>query len=129
MAKLLIVDDDADLAFLVRDYFRKKGYEVEWAKDPVQGMELARTFKPDLAILDYHMPKDTGAHLFEGFRRNPSLADLPVIFMSGTQPPEAIEKQISSAERAIFLRKPVHLKDLLKQVEDLISGKDGDKAE
>ena len=120
MAKILIVDDDATVVELLSEFLSSKGHEVISAGDPAKGMQLARQSAPDLVMLDYHMPGDTGAHLFEAFRRNRSLQDVPVLFMTGTKPEEDLRSEIASRAHTAYLRKPVSLDVLEKTVQGLL---------
>ena len=83
MAKVLIVDDDFEIVSLLEEILKRSGHEIQSACEPVDGMRRARAFKPDLIILDYHMPGTTGAHLFESLRRNEASRLTPILFMSG----------------------------------------------
>ena len=125
MAKILIVDDDFEIVTLLGDILRNDGHLVDSAGEPVEGMQKARVMKPDLIILDYHMPGVTGAHLFESLRRNQSSRMTPILFMSGEASPEMILREISDPEGSQFLAKPVHLEEFRKAVRDLLSQKTG----
>ncbi len=122
MSKILIVDDDESLSNMLKEFLESEGHQVEWAPDPVQGMLRARQWGPDMMILDYQMPRDTGAHLFETLRRNQATATLPVLFMSGSMPPARIMEQITSSQYARFLSKPVQLETLKQTVEEILKG-------
>jgi DNA-binding response OmpR family regulator len=121
MAKILIVDDDVQLVGMLKQYLNTKGHDVIAAGDPAKGMQLARQEKPDLVILDYHMPGDTGAHLFEAFRRNRAFESVPVLFMSGSKPEHELLQEIASRGRTAYLRKGVALEELAKTIEGLLS--------
>ena len=114
MAKILVIDDDAEIVMLLSEFLKREGHEVTSADDPVEGLKKAQALGPDLIILDYHMPKASGAHLFESLRRNQKSRKTPIIFMSGEASPEDILKEISDSQGSKFLPKPVHL-DLFKK--------------
>ncbi len=88
MAKVLIIDDDFEIVSTLGEILKREGHEVESANEPVEGMQKSRKLKPDLIILDYHMPGNTGAHLFESLRRNAGSSATPILFMSGEATPE-----------------------------------------
>lgn len=120
MAKVLVVDDDFDLVSLVTEVLEKDGYQVESALEASEGMRKAREVKPDLIILDFHMPGSNGAHLFENLRRNQSSALTPIIFMSGEASPEEIFSQTCGPEHCRFLAKPVALNDLREAIHQML---------
>lgn len=121
MQRLLIVDDDSDLVNIVTKALEGSGYEVHSAPEPIAGLNKARAVKPDLIILDYHMPGTTGAHLFESFRRNQSTASTPIIFMSGEATGDQIRSEIAEDARTRFLSKPAHIADLREAIRQMLS--------
>ena len=120
MAKVLIVDDDFEIVALLIEILKKEGHTVDSACEPIEGMSKAREFKPDLIVLDYHMPGSTGAHLFESLRRNQASRLTPILFMSGEASPDQILREISDTECSQFLAKPVHLDDFRRAVAELL---------
>lgn len=120
MAKILIVDDDFELIALLTEILKRDGHDVATACEPVDGMQKCRTFRPDLIILDYHMPGSDGAHLYESLRRNQASRSTPILFMSGEASPEQILKEISDSARSQFLSKPVHLEEFRKTISEML---------
>jgi 2,3-bisphosphoglycerate-dependent phosphoglycerate mutase len=125
MARILIIDDDYEIVSLLVEILKHEGHEVEHAGEPVTGMQKARALKPDMMILDYHMPGATGAHLFENLRRNQATANTPILFMSGEASPEDILAEISDSYGSRFLPKPVHLEEFRKAVRDMLASRPG----
>ena len=120
MPRILIVDDDADLVQIISQALRDAGHEVHWADEAVSGMEKARKLKPDIILLDYHMPGTTGAHLFESFRRNATTAKIPILFMSGEATNDQIRSEIADDDRSMFLAKPAHIADIRNAIDALL---------
>ena len=60
MAKILVIDDEPSIINLVTAYLKPEGYEVYTASDGNAGLKAARTFKPDLIILDLMLPRKSG---------------------------------------------------------------------
>jgi DNA-binding response OmpR family regulator len=123
MARVLIIDDDYEIVSILQEILKVEGHESDSAGDPVEGMQKSRSYKPDLIILDYHMPGNTGAHLFESLRRNNATKTTPILFMSGEASPELILSEISDTEAARFLPKPVRLDEFRATVRELLAGK------
>jgi two-component system OmpR family response regulator len=122
MARVLIIDDDFEIVSILAEILSGMGHQVESAGDPVEGMQKSRKVKPDLIILDYHMPGNTGAHLYESLRRNNATQATPILFMSGEASPEHILAEISSTENSRFLPKPVLLDEFRKTIGELLAG-------
>jgi len=69
MAKILVIDDEPSITNLVTAYLKPEGYEVFVASDGNAGLKSARTFKPDLVILDVMLPGMDGIELLSRLRR------------------------------------------------------------
>jgi CheY-like chemotaxis protein len=122
MSRVLIIDDDFEIVSILTEVLSMMGHEVFSAGDPVEGMQKSRAVKPDLIILDYHMPGNTGAHLYESLRRNNATKLTPILFMSGEASPDLIMTEISDTEGSRFLPKPVPLADFRKTVSEMLAG-------
>ncbi|MBI5243301.1 MAG: response regulator [Elusimicrobia bacterium] len=122
MPRILIVDDDHDLVQILTISLKSIGHELASANDPATGLDLARRFKPDLILLDYHMPGATGAHLFEAFRRNAATARTPILFMSGEAAPVQVLSEVADPGLSRFISKPVRMADLKRLIDEMLSG-------
>src|SRR5215211_7140948 len=69
MAKILVIDDEPSIVNLVKAYLKPEGYEVFTAIDGPSGLKAARSFKPDLIILDIMLPGIDGIELLSRLRR------------------------------------------------------------
>jgi two-component system alkaline phosphatase synthesis response regulator PhoP len=69
MAKILVIDDEPSIVNLVAAYLKPEGYEVITAMDGPSGLKAARSFKPDLIILDIMLPGMDGIELLARLRR------------------------------------------------------------
>jgi DNA-binding response OmpR family regulator len=87
--KILHVEDDENVAFLVRAALEKGGYQVVTAIDAARGLAAARDERPDLVVLDVMMPGG-GAALYENLRGLD--AAMPILVYSGTDPAELAKK-------------------------------------
>ncbi len=122
MARVLIIDDDFEIIAIIGEILKVEGHEVSSAGEPVEGMQMARKVKPDLIILDYHMPGNTGSHLYESFRRNNATKLTPILFMSGEADPGQIMAEISDTEGSRFLPKPVKLEEFRRTIREMLAG-------
>ncbi|MEW6404698.1 MAG: response regulator transcription factor [Chloroflexota bacterium] len=69
MTKILVVDDEPSIMNLVTAYLKPEGYEVYTATDGPSGLKAARTFKPDLIVLDVMLPGMDGLEVLSRLRR------------------------------------------------------------
>lgn len=119
MNKILIVDDEADLVWAVGQALRHEGYTVRVAYDGVEALELCRYSVPDLIILDVAMPHMDGFTLCQTLRRDPSLADVPVLFLTGR---DTLDDRLRGFEEGgdDYMAKPFDLRELKARVRALL---------
>jgi CheY-like chemotaxis protein len=110
MSRILIVEDEAELAEVLGDVLGAYGYDVLVAYNGKEGLQAALTGSPDLVLTDLMMPECDGAELLEALRANPSTRDTPVIMMSA----------VDQVAYAPFLRKPFEIDDLVELIEDTL---------
>jgi len=83
MAKrLLLVEDDRQLAELVRFHFDRAGYEVTRTGDGDEALILAEEVRPDLVILDWMIEGISGIEVCRRLRRRPATANMPIIMLT-----------------------------------------------
>ncbi len=121
MARVLIIDDDYEIIAILTEILRHENHEVSSAGEPIEGMQTARKVKPDLIILDYHMPGNTGSHLFESLRRNNATKSTPILFMSGEADPAQVMGEVSDSAGARFLPKPVKLEEFRRTIREMLA--------
>jgi len=80
--KILVVDDEADILELLKYNLKKEGYDVKTSLDGIKAVEIARTFQPDLILLDIMMPKQDGVETCRQIREIPELNNVFVIFLT-----------------------------------------------
>ncbi len=78
-AKILVVDDEANIVRLVQAYLQQEGYEVYTATDGVAALKAARTYRPDLVVLDIMLPGMDGLEVLAQLRRE---SDVYVILLT-----------------------------------------------
>ena len=79
MAKILVVDDEAGIRNIIKKYTTFEGYEIAEASDGMQAIDMCRTMKFDLIIMDVMMPELDG---FSAVREIKKTCDTPVIMLS-----------------------------------------------
>ena len=117
--KILLVDDEPDVADLVAYHLKAKGYQVETVNSPTVSIGTARTFLPDLVILDIMMPDLNGIQVCRILRADPRLARVPIIFL--TAKAEEADR-ISGFETGCddYVCKPFSTKELVLRVQSVL---------
>ena len=86
MAKhILIVDDDPLIGQFLVDVLDGKGFTVTVARNGKEGLEAARSQKPDLILLDVMMPELNGFQVCEALRRDARLEAIPVVMLTAME--------------------------------------------
>ncbi|MDZ7896651.1 MAG: response regulator transcription factor [Arcicella sp.] len=80
--KILLVDDDPDIIELLAYNLSKEGYETASALDGIQAVDLAKTFKPDLILMDVMMPRQDGIETARQLRQLPEFKDTYILFLT-----------------------------------------------
>src|SRR5258706_13306661 len=115
--RLLIVEDEADLAHALAKGLRRQGYAVDLAFDGMQGLELAEVNDYDLLILDLNLPEMDGLEVCRSLRAG-QLSMLILIFTARGQPDQRIAGLDLGADD--FLVKPFHFGELTARVRALL---------
>ena len=103
--RILIVEDDENLAEPLAIRLRGQGYEVSTATTGQDGWQLAISEQPDLILLDLRLPDLDGFSLCGQFADNADTCHIPVIIVSGMERPDII-RRCRSAGGQYFVRKP-----------------------
>ena len=112
--KLLIVDDDtANLLELID--ILKSEYKIYTAKNGISALEIAKKFLPDLILLDIIMPGMSGYEVLAELRKYDSTMKIPVIFVSGSDTSEDIQKGLSLGA-VEYITKPYNRATVLEKV-------------
>ncbi len=80
--KILLVDDDPDIIELLAYNLSKEGYETASALDGIQAVEVAKTFKPDLILMDVMMPRQDGIETARQLRQLSEFKDTYILFLT-----------------------------------------------
>jgi CheY-like chemotaxis protein len=105
---VLLVEDDPDLQEVLSDLLSEFGHHVVIARNGVEGLRVLATFRPDVVLLDLFMPKMDGWGFRAEQRRDPALAEIPVIAMSASHTWVA-----GLADVDLYLSKPFRVHDIL----------------
>jgi PAS domain S-box-containing protein len=120
--RILYVEDNlSNLTLMQRLLARHDSIELIPAISGGLALDLARLHRPDLVLLDLHLPDIPGEEVLRQLRQDPVCRDMPVVVLSADATPGQIERLITSGARA-YLTKPLELKGfmtLLQSVLDL----------
>ena len=117
MTKVLVIEDNADLAFGLRTNLEIEGYAVVIAEDGERGLRLARETSPDLIVLDLMLPKVDGYRVLRELRKE--AVSIPVLILTARD--EEADKVLGLRLGADdYVTKPFGVLELLARVEALL---------
>ena len=123
--KILIIDDEEDVITYLSTFFTDNGFETVSAMNGKDGVEKAKSEKPDIITLDVSMPEESGVKALRDLQNNESTKNTPIIMVTGvsTDMKRFIEsrKQVHPPEG--YFEKPVDREALLKKVQELMKSK------
>ncbi len=117
--KILVVDDESDVTELLAYTLKAKGYIVETLNDPNRSIGLARTFLPDLIVLDVMMPDLSGIQILRMVRADAKLKKVPVIFLTA-KAEEGDRVQGFETGADDYLCKPFSTKELVLRIQTIL---------
>ena len=119
--KILIVEDDPVHMRLIEMTLKVKDYTLLKAASGEEALELAARDKPDLVIMDIHLPKMNGFEVTRKLRENPAFSHTPIIALTANAMKEDIERVIASGGDA-YSTKPINTRELPEVIAEMLSG-------
>ena len=120
--KILLVEDEPELAQLMKECLLEGGYEILIAREGPEGLEKARTEKPDLILLDLMLPRLDGHRICGLLKKDRRFAHIPVIILTGKAHDEEARLAREMGAEAFFT-KPFQSEALLGKIRELLGGK------
>ncbi len=113
---VLIIEDEADAAELFAEMMRVSGFRVLKTTSSAPAMAMMTAERPDIVLLDIMMPDISGLDILRQMRREPALANIPVVVVSAKSMPADIKNGME-AGAFTYLTKPVGFLELKEAVE------------
>lgn len=119
MHRVLVVDDESDVTELLQYRLEQEGYRVATLNDPLGFVVKVREFEPDLMLLDIMMPELSGIQLCRIVRADPSMKNIPVIFLSARG---EVEDRIKGLEAGAedYVSKPFNTNELMLRISKML---------
>jgi len=120
--KILLIDDHQTIFRLLEAIVRIKGYQLLYADCGQKGIVMAREEQPDMILLDVMMPDLDGFKVCQYLKDSKETKSIPVMFLTA----RGAEGDLEAGRKAGadgFMTKPFQTTDVLKQIEQMLSGK------
>ena len=119
MARILIVEDNPDLAYGLRTGLEIEGYEVQVAEDGEKGLDRARTWNPDLVMLDLMLPGMDGLEICRQVRRHDRYAGIPILMLTARsgEADRVVGLELGADD---YVTKPFSMRELVARIRALL---------
>ncbi|MDD5194566.1 MAG: response regulator transcription factor [Candidatus Omnitrophica bacterium] len=119
MSKILIIEDEPDIAKVVAKRLTQSGFEVTVAVDAYEGVAFAHKEKPDLIILDLMLPAGGGLSVLRNIKLAGEIRYTPVIVLTGVKD-EDYKQQILNQGIEAYLEKPYEPEVLISTIQNIL---------
>jgi DNA-binding response OmpR family regulator len=114
-ARVLVIDDEPEITDIVETFLTESGYTVAVENNPLNATRKAKEFRPELILLDIMMPDTDGYAVCQDLKKDPQLASIPVIFLTGKDRTDDMGRSFK-AGGDMFIKKPFSCERLLEIV-------------
>ncbi len=118
--KILVVDEEESLRELMRAILEPEGFDVVVASDGKEALEMLKTVKPDLILLDMMMPGMSGRETCEKIRSNPATKSLKIAFLTVAKFSETGKGVLTKMNVSDYITKPFENSDIVKRVKKIV---------
>jgi CheY-like chemotaxis protein len=116
---VLIVDDEFLTRNMLSIMLSQVGHDVSEAEDGLEALEMLKSDRPDVILMDLMMSRCDGLTATKTIRNDASMNHLPIIFLSAKTDGPTIQAGLDAGANR-FLTKPVSYKDLIQNIQDVL---------
>jgi DNA-binding response OmpR family regulator len=117
---IVVIDDELDMAQLLKVELELEHYHVELANDGRQGLDLVKKVKPDLVLLDIMMPEVDGYEVLQQLKTESTTKNIPVVILTAKGLEQDIKKGLDLGAED-YVVKPFYPALLLKRIKSILN--------
>ena len=121
MTRIIVADDDRMFRKVAETTLRRQGYEVTTASDGEEALQLIRSERPDMIVLDLIMPKLQGFDVLTILKQDALTSVIPVIVLSSLTQEQDKQEALNLGAVAYFNKTTFSMSELVKQVENTLT--------
>ncbi|MBA7634789.1 Polar-differentiation response regulator DivK [subsurface metagenome] len=114
--KILFVEDEPALQKTFGDILKQEGYEMLSALDGQKGLELAKSEKPDLILLDLVLPKMHGFEVLKSLKEDETTQDIPIIVLTNLEAMGDVEKALEMGATTYLVKASYSLEEVVQKI-------------
>ena len=119
MKKILLVDDDMDLLFMLKQALKSHGYSVTALADGSAVLNTIEFVRPDMIVLDIHMPPWDGRVICSSIKNIAAYQNIPVVLYSALQEDKDV---VTMCKADLFLQKPLSTIEFVNEIKAAMPG-------
>jgi len=119
---VILVQKQFFLSHLLKTRFEKAGINIQRAGDGEEALELLKTIKPDLILLDIIIPKKSGFEVMEEIKASPSLKDIPIVIVSNLGQEADIVRGKDLGAIEYFIKAQTSIDVMIEKIKGLLRG-------
>lgn len=121
--KILIVEDEEILLTALSEELKQEGFQVVGAKDGMEGVEMAKSEKPDLILLDLVMPRLDGIGALTQMKGDDAIKDIPVVILTNLSDYDKISDALSLGAMDYLVKANYRLEELVNKIKTVLERK------
>lgn len=116
--KIVIIEDDEVLSIVMQEELGRAGFNVLLAADDEKGIQLVRSKKPDLVLLDLMLPEKSGFDVLKELKKDPKTKDIPVVILTVLSMDESIQKALLAGASDYFVKSQHTVLELVEMIKN-----------
>lgn len=120
--RVLIVEDDPLISRMYERVFKFEGFEVDMARNGVEGLEQLKRNIPTMILLDIMMPKMTGIEVLKAIKANPNTKEIPVVVLTNLSGQGDAERAIELGAVKFIVKSKYKPNQIVKQIKEILAG-------
>ena len=117
---ILIIEDEKGMRDALKEALEQSGFEALLAEDGEKGMEMAKTHRIDLILLDIILPRKDGFEVLRELKQDEKLKELPVVLTTNLSEPSDIQKALDLGATTYLVKSNYSLSDIVEKIKDIL---------
>ena len=118
--KITLIEDDKILSRVINEELSEAGFDVSLAFDGEEGLEVVRSKKPDLILLDLVMPKKNGFEVLEELKASKETVNIPIIILTMLGQEEEVEKGLKLGANQYVIKSQYAVIEIIDKIKDFL---------
>jgi two-component system phosphate regulon response regulator PhoB len=118
--KILLVEDSESMREVLSAKLEQEGYNIETTATGKKGLDKAKTFQPDLIVLDLMLPQINGLDVLEKLKENEQTDQIPVVIYSQIKDQDKIDKGMKMGAEGYFVKSESDLDGVMQSIKSYL---------